>query len=88
MKQAPAIADCGGVFGEGSLWDRHSQDLYWTVASGTAETFRTIGAPWRFSRTPVEINRPPLKSEHAAEMLKELGHASDEIAEFERGQVV
>jgi crotonobetainyl-CoA:carnitine CoA-transferase CaiB-like acyl-CoA transferase len=53
-----------------------------------AGVFRTIGPPWRFSRTPVEVKRPPLKGEHTTEILKELGYTDNQIAEFERGQVV
>jgi crotonobetainyl-CoA:carnitine CoA-transferase CaiB-like acyl-CoA transferase len=53
-----------------------------------AGTFRTIRPPWRFSRTPVEVKRPPLKGEHTGEILKELGYTDNEIAEFERTQVV
>jgi crotonobetainyl-CoA:carnitine CoA-transferase CaiB-like acyl-CoA transferase len=37
--------------------------------------FRTIGPPARFSRTPSTIRRPPLLSEHANEILHELGYS-------------
>ncbi len=54
----------------------------------SAGTFRTIRPPWRFSRTPVEVKRPPLKGEHAAQVLKELGYTDEQIADFEQRQVV
>lgn len=53
-----------------------------------AGTFRTIRPPWRFSRTPVMIKRPPLKGEHTVEVLKELGYTAEEISAFEKEQVV
>lgn len=41
--------------------------------------FRTIGPPYRFSRTVCEIRRPPLLGEHSRQILAELGYSTEEI---------
>ena len=53
-----------------------------------AGTFRTIGPPIRFSRTPSEIKRPPLTGEHTVEILEEVGYSDKEIAELSQDQVI
>ena len=50
--------------------------------------FRTVGPPARFSRTPCEIKRPPLLSEHADDILQEMGFAPDEVRQMHADGVV
>lgn len=66
---------------------RHNQSIT-SFEHPQAGTFRTIRPPWRFSRTPVEVKRPPLRGEHTTEILKELGYTDDQIAAFQNEQVV
>jgi len=51
-------------------------------------SFRTVGPPARFSRTPCEIHRPPLLGEHADEMLREMGYTEAEIKQLRKDGVV
>ncbi len=51
-------------------------------------TFRTIGPPARFSRTPCEIQRPPLLGEHADAILEEMGFAEEEVEQMRKDGVV
>lgn len=44
--------------------------------------FRTVGPAARFSRTPSTIRRPPMLSEHAAEILGEMGFSTEEIEQM------
>lgn len=53
-----------------------------------ARNFRTIGPPVRFSRTPCEIQRPPLLGEHADSILREMGYSDAEIEQFRQDGVV
>jgi crotonobetainyl-CoA:carnitine CoA-transferase CaiB-like acyl-CoA transferase len=50
--------------------------------------FRTIGPPARFSRTPCEIQRPPLLGEHADAILEEMGFAAGEIEAMRKDGVI
>ncbi len=50
--------------------------------------FRTIGPPARFSRTPCEIQRPPLLAEHADQILREMGYTDTEIEQLQKEGVV
>jgi len=51
-------------------------------------TFRTVGPPAKFSRTPCEIQRPPLLGEHADAILGEMGFSAAEIEELRADGVV
>lgn len=51
-------------------------------------TFRTIGPPAKFSRTPCEIQRPPLLGEHAEAILQEMGYTVSEIAQLRKDGVL
>ena len=53
-----------------------------------AGKFRTIGPPFKFSRTPGEIRRSPLLGEHKDEILAELGYTKEDIARFKESKVV
>ena len=50
--------------------------------------FRTVGPAARFSRTPCEIRRPPLLSEHADEILQEMSFSAEEIRQMRADGVV
>lgn len=51
-------------------------------------TFRTIGPPMQFSRTPCEVRRPPLLAEHAREILQEMGFSDSEIETLNKDGVI
>lgn len=53
-------------------------DLIWTIPIGNdGNYFRTVGTPFRFSRTPVTVRRGvPRAGEHNSELLPELGLGS------------
>jgi crotonobetainyl-CoA:carnitine CoA-transferase CaiB-like acyl-CoA transferase len=47
------------------------------------------GAPYAFDRTPLDIHRaPPGLSEHADELLAELGYAEDEIRSMRQRKII
>ncbi|HEY4010626.1 MAG TPA: CaiB/BaiF CoA-transferase family protein [Acidobacteriaceae bacterium] len=50
--------------------------------------FRTVGPAARFSRTPCEIRRPPLLSEHADEILHEMGFSAEEVHQMRADGVI
>jgi crotonobetainyl-CoA:carnitine CoA-transferase CaiB-like acyl-CoA transferase len=50
--------------------------------------FRTVGPAARFSRTPCEIRRPPLLSEHAEEILAEMGFSAEEVQRMRADGVI
>lgn len=54
-------------------------DLIWTVPVGDeGDRFRTVGTPFRFSRTPVQVRRGvPRAGQHNAELLPQLGIDTD-----------
>lgn len=47
------------------------------------------GAPYAFDRTPLDIHRaPPGLSEHADELLAELGYTDDETRSMRRRKII
>ena len=66
---------------------RHNQTIV-EFDHPIAGKFRTIGPPFKFSRTPGEIRRSPLLGEHKDEILAELGYTKEDIARFKESKVV
>ncbi|MBA3778655.1 MAG: CoA transferase, partial [Chloroflexi bacterium] len=57
-----------------------------TIAHPTVGTLRTTGIPFKFSRTPGSVrSAPPLRGQHAEEVLGWLGYTDPEIATLRAG---
>jgi crotonobetainyl-CoA:carnitine CoA-transferase CaiB-like acyl-CoA transferase len=70
-----------------SLWDRH---FYRFVSDARDGKRPIVGAPWRFSKTPFEVERgSPLLGEHNAYVYGQiLGYPAEAIEKLIRDQVI
>jgi formyl-CoA transferase len=50
--------------------------------------FKTVGCPLRMSDSPVEVQRSPLLGEHNAEIYRELGYTTAQLAELHSAGVI
>ncbi|MGH2466867.1 MAG: CoA transferase, partial [Candidatus Limnocylindrales bacterium] len=60
-----------------------------TVEHPTAGLLRLPGIPFKLSRTPASVRRPPpLAGQHTDELLTWLGYGPDEVAALRAAEVV
>ena len=66
-----------------------ANDYMVEVDHSTLGPIKNAGAPFAFDRTPLDIHHaPPGLSEHADEILAELGYADDEIRSMRDRKII
>ncbi len=66
-----------------------AREMVQRIAHPTAGTIGMVAPPFKFSRNPAGIDRPPpLHGEHTDELLAELGYTQQEIAHLREGGAV
>ena len=90
--RAAGVAACKSqnsydLINDRSLWERH---FYRFVSDARDGKRPVVGAPWRFSKTPFDVERgSPRLGEHNAYVYGEiLGYSADEIEKMVRDQVI
>jgi len=80
------IQDFGQVFTDPALLSR---DYFWDTTHPTAGKVRQLGSPMRFSRTALRRDRAaPLLGQDTADLLMELGYATEDVERLAAQRVV
>jgi formyl-CoA transferase len=82
---------CGPILSTEDLLDDPSLNasgMISTVVHPERGEFKTVGCPLVLSDTPVTIIASPLLGEHSAEILREIGHVGQSVAELQAAGVL